>query len=147
MFNLLFLRVRWQREMKLLMIKMMMQWETVGHKTVSTIHLAVPPVFHTFQLDLNMVYKVSDKSRFFYTIILWRGKMIKQFFLFPAIHYPPSAPVCLPLCHILPFMVLLRTLSAGIKDFHLSAILPRHEINIQFHFKLHATYVPQQNCI
>ncbi len=33
-----------------------------------------------------MVYRVSDKSGFFYTIILWLGKTIRLFFLIQAIH-------------------------------------------------------------
>jgi hypothetical protein len=33
-------------------------------------HSEVPAGVHTSQLDLNTVYKVSDKSWFFYTIIL-----------------------------------------------------------------------------
>jgi hypothetical protein len=38
--------------------------------TVNTIHSAGPARFHSSQLDLTTVYKVSDKSGFFYTIIL-----------------------------------------------------------------------------
>jgi hypothetical protein len=40
------------------------------HQTGQMIHLAVPAGFHTSQLDLHMVYRVSDKCGFFCTIIL-----------------------------------------------------------------------------
>jgi hypothetical protein len=53
---------------------------------VNTIHLAVPTEFHTTQLDLNTISRVSNKSGFFYTIILFLGKMKKPFFRFPALH-------------------------------------------------------------
>jgi hypothetical protein len=50
--------------------------QTVNHvgmgriQTVNATNSAVLTGFHTSQLDLNMVYKVSNKSRVFSTIIL-----------------------------------------------------------------------------
>jgi hypothetical protein len=42
----------------------------------------VPARFHTSQLDLTTGLKVSVKTKFFCTIILRLGKIIKPFFLY-----------------------------------------------------------------
>jgi hypothetical protein len=54
---------------------------------VNVIHSAVPSGFHTSQLDVNTIYKVSNKSGFFYTVFLLLGKTIKLVFLFLAIQF------------------------------------------------------------
>ncbi len=53
--------------------------------TVNTTHSPVPTGFQRSQLDLTMGYEVSDKTSFFFYIILWLGKTIKHLFLFLAI--------------------------------------------------------------
>ncbi len=52
-------------------------------QTFNTVHSAVPAGFHTSQLNLNMVYRVLNKSEVFLSIILRLGKIIKLFFSIP----------------------------------------------------------------
>ncbi len=50
---------------------------------VNTIHLAGSAGSHTSQPDLTAGCRFSDKTEYFYAFILWLGKTIKLFFLFP----------------------------------------------------------------
>jgi hypothetical protein len=107
--------------MKLLMMKMKIQWESIyitrwnnsdtvywgivpkhsvyialptnkkgqpwgggGEYRQSSEYISVGPAgSHTSQLDLIAGYKISYKTGFFRTIILWLGKMMKPFFSIP----------------------------------------------------------------
>ncbi len=45
--------------------------------TFNTTNLAVPARFHTSQLVLHVVYRVSDKHKFSYNYFVTRGRRIK----------------------------------------------------------------------
>jgi hypothetical protein len=67
-----------------------------------------PAGFHTSQLDLNTVYKVSDKSRF----SLVTGEDDKAIFLFPAIQCLHCAMVaCYPKNAMVRFQFLENVLA------------------------------------
>ncbi len=101
--QLILLRVRWRREMMLLMMKMMMRWEPVCHKDSVYIALSTnqtsqkrgeedtdsqhntfsspswdftPPSLSYMQFARILI------SMGFHTIILWPGKMIKVRFFY-----------------------------------------------------------------
>ncbi len=55
-----------------------------GRIQTVNVTLLTPAGFHASQPELTAGYKVSYKTGFFCTIVLWLGKTTKPFFLFPA---------------------------------------------------------------
>jgi hypothetical protein len=65
------------------------KWRRGVIQTDNMTHLVVLAGFHTSHLNVQVIYRVSDKWGFsFHRIILWLGKTIKLILLFPPIQKP-----------------------------------------------------------